>query len=167
MEVENESRKQMKSRLYSLLADKHKKDRLSDYNALYYENKDYSFEVKLKDPVEFDEACRMLEKAAEESNLGYARLGFVNTDAEFGFIYLKKSKIKIYRYLDNVFHPADGNLENMFITTATYAGREKIERIDLTCDNPNSHKKEFVDFFLNLYNNIYKNSRVPIEKYIE
>ena len=46
-------------------------------------------------------------------------------------------------------------------------GREKIERIDLTCDNPNSHKKEFVDFFLNLYNNIYKNSRVPIEKYIE
>ena len=39
MEVENESRKQMKSRLYSLLADKRKKDRLSDYNALYYEKK--------------------------------------------------------------------------------------------------------------------------------
>ncbi|MCL4376246.1 MAG: hypothetical protein OH338_04720 [Candidatus Parvarchaeota archaeon] len=165
MELENESRKQMKSRLYSLLADKRKKDRLSDYNAFSYKNKDYSFEVKLKDRVEFDEVSRMVEKAAEESNLKYARLGFVNTGAEFGFIYLKQSKIS--RYLNKLFFPLSGNLENMFITTNTYASRGKMERINLTCSNPKAHKKEFVDFFLNLYKNIYKERNVTVEEYIE
>lgn len=165
MQVEKESRKEMKSRLYSLLSNKSKKDRLSVHNAFSYKNKDYSFEVKLKDKVDFDEASRMLEKAAEESNLGYARLGFVNTGAEFGFIYLKQSKIG--RYLNKLFFPLSGNLENMFITTDSYAGSGKIERIDLTCDNPKAHKREFVDFFLNLYKNIYKERNVTAEEYIE
>ena len=79
MEAENKARKQMKSRLYSLLQDKSKKDRLLDYNVFSYKDKDYSFEVKLKYTFEFDKVSRMMEKAAEESNLKYARLGFVNT----------------------------------------------------------------------------------------
>lgn len=107
----------------------------------------------------------MLENAAKQSNLWYTRLGFINTGVEFGFIYLKQSKIG--RYLNKLFFPASGNLENMFMTTDAYASSGKIERINLTCDNPKAHKKEFIDFFTNLYNNIYKESSIPMEEYIE
>ncbi len=70
-------------------------------------------------------------------------------------------------YLNKLFFPLNGNLENMFITTNTYAGKGKMERIYLTCNNPKAHKKEFIDFFLNLYKNICSEDSVPVEQYIE
>ncbi len=166
MQAENGSRAKMKLKLYSLLSDKCKKDRSTSYDSLLYNNKDYPFEVKLNEPTEFDEVSRILEKTAGESNLGYIRLGF-NTGGEFGLVYFKKPEIKVYRYIDKIFHPVSGIIDNMFIKTNFCATTGEIERIYLMCSDPKAHKREFVDFFLNLYHNIYNKSGVTLDEYIK
>ena len=166
MQLENELRAKMKSKLYSLLSDKYKKDSYPGYYSLPYENKDYSFEVKLKEPAKFDEVSRILEKTAMESNLGYARLG-LNAGAEFGLVYFKKPEMKLYKYMDKIFNPASGIADNAFIKTGFYAVTDEIESIHLICSNPKAHKKELVNFFLDLYHNINGKRQVALDQYIK
>ena len=76
-----------------------------------------------------------------ESNLGYSGLGF-NVGAEFGLVYFKKPEMKLYGYVDKIFNPASGIVDNAFIKTGFYAAAYEIESIHLICSNPKARKKK-------------------------
>lgn len=166
MRSEEESRKEMKSRLYSLLAEKQEKDGSGSNSIFPFWERSYSFAVNLKGQADFDEVSRSLEEAAKLSGMEYARLGFVAYNAGFAVVYFKKSEKR--GYIETLFNPfAYSIINNTFMMTEAYTEGSKLSNIYINCKNPRAHKKEFVDFFLNLYRVLYNDGTVPIEEYIK
>ena len=164
MQTEKESRKEMKSRLYSLLKEKQNEDKFGGHSGFLSE-KCYSFDVKLQEPVNFDEASDILEKAADASGLGYARLGLISNNAQFGVVYLKRSEK--HSYINKLFNPFSYSiLENSFIKTGFYPKDRKISIIYINCESPKNYGEKFIDFFLNLYQALYPDRNLPIDEYI-
>ncbi len=164
MQTEERSRKEMKSRLYSLLAEKQKEDKFDSYGCFLPE-KYYSFDVKLQEPVNFYGASNILGKVANALDLGYARLGFISNNAEFAVVYIKKPKK--YSYIDKLFNPFSYSiLRNSFMRTEIYPKDRELSSISISCESPKANSEKFIDFFFTLYRILYPNRNLPIDEFI-